>query len=156
MALEQSAVGIAMRESMVLYPAVEILHILGFVLLVGSIAGLDLRLLGVSRHLPVAPFARHAVPLAVLGFFVAVPAGILLFTTEATSIAVNPAFRTKLACIAVGLVNAGLFHIGPWRSMAHWGAVNGPPMPVSARIGAVISLLAWAGAITGGRLIAYL
>jgi hypothetical protein len=154
-ALEQSALGAAMRESMALYPAVEILHILGFVLLVGSIAGLDLRLLGMTRRLPVSPFARHAVPLAMLGFFIAAPAGLLLFTTEATSIAVNPAFQAKLACIAIGLVNAGLFHLGPWRSMAHWGVVDGP-VPAAARLGAVVSLLAWSGAIAGGRLIAYL
>jgi hypothetical protein len=154
-ALEQSGLGAAMRESMALYPAVEILHILGFVLLVGSIAMLDLRLLGVTRHLPVAPLARHAVPLAMTGFCIAAPAGLLLFTTEATSIAVNPAFRAKLVCIAIGLVNAGLFHLGPWRSLARWGAADGP-VPPAARIGGAVSLLAWTGAIAGGRLIAYL
>lgn len=154
-ALEQSGLGAAMRQSLFLYPAVEVLHIFGFVLLVGSIVGFDLRLLGLTRPLPVAPFARHAVPLAMTGFCIAVPAGLLLFATEATSIAVNPAFQVKLACIAVGLANAALFHLGPWRSMAQWGAMSGA-VPTTARIGAIVSLLAWIGAITGGRLIAYL
>lgn len=152
-ALEQSALGEAMRSSLLLYPAVEVLHILGFVLLVGSILGFDLRLLGFSLRLPAAPFARHAVPLAVLGFCVAAPTGFLLFSTEATSIAVNPAFQVKLACIAIGLANAGLFHLGPWRSMELWGVTH---VPAVARIGAAVSLLAWCGAIIGGRLIAYL
>jgi hypothetical protein len=154
-ALEQSPVGAAMRQSLFLYPAVEVLHILGFVLLVGSIVGFDLRLLGLTRHLPVAPFARHAVPLAVAGFCIAAPAGLLLFTTEATSIAANPAFRVKLGCIAIGLANAALFHLGPWRGMAQWGATHGA-IPVAARLGAAVSLLAWCGAVIGGRLIAYL
>jgi len=44
--LQESALGHTMRSSPVLYPAVEILHILGFVVLVGSILALDLRLLG--------------------------------------------------------------------------------------------------------------
>lgn len=154
-ALEQSGLGAAMRQSLFLYPAVEVLHILGFVLLVGSIVGLDLRLLGVTRHLPVSPFARHAVPLAMIGFGIAVPAGLLLFVTEATSIAVNPAFQAKLGCISVGLVNAALFHLGPWRSMARWGIVDGR-VPRAAKVAAIVSLLAWTGAIAGGRLIAYL
>ena len=55
--LEQSNLGAAMRESMWLYPAVEILHIFGFILLVGSIIGFDLRLLGLHRFLPVPAFA---------------------------------------------------------------------------------------------------
>lgn len=153
-ALEQSAIGETMRQSMLLYPAVEVLHILGFVLLVGSIAGFDLRLLGVTRLLPVTPFAHHAVPLAMTGFCIAAPTGFLLFSTEATSIAVNPAFQIKLACVAIGLLNAGLFHLGPWRSMALWGmTAHVPPL---ARIGALLSLLAWCGAVIGGRLIAYL
>ncbi|WP_341913611.1 hypothetical protein [Ferrovibrio terrae] len=155
--LEQSGLGAAMRQSMVLYPAVEVVHILGFVLLVGSIIGFDLRLLGLTRLLPVAPFAHHAVPLAMLGFFIAAPSGFLLFTTEATSIAVNPAFQVKLACVAIGLLNAAVFHLGPWRSMTrHGDDMAGGAVPAIARVSAAVSLLAWCGAIIGGRLIAYL
>ena len=69
-ALEQSAMGAAMRQSLVLYPAAEILHIIGLAILVGSIVGFDLRLLGLSRALPLAVFARHSVPLAMGGFFI--------------------------------------------------------------------------------------
>lgn len=152
--LEQSNLGAAMRESMWLYPTVEIVHIFGFILLVGSIIGFDLRLLGLHRFVPVPPLARHAVPLAMIGFCIAAPAGFLLFATEATSIALNPAFQFKLFCVAVGLANAILFHLGPWRTMALWGAVDHVP-PV-ARLGAATSLLAWTGAVIGGRLIAYL
>ncbi|HLT78134.1 MAG TPA: hypothetical protein VKZ87_12175 [Ferrovibrio sp.] len=153
-ALEQSALGAAMRQSEWLYPLVEILHILGFAILVGSIVGFDLRILGVNRRLPALVFARHNVPLAMVGFFIAAPMGFLLFATEATSIAVNTAFQIKLALIAAGLLNAGLFHLGPWRDIDHWGqSVTAPGL---ARVGAVISLLAWTGAIVGGRLIAYL
>lgn len=153
-ALEQSGLGAAMRQSEMLYPAAEVLHILGFVLMAGSIIGFDLRILGVNRRLPAPVFARHNVPLAMIGFAVAAPTGFMLFATEATSIAVNTAFQAKLALIALGLVNAGLFHLGPWKELDRWG--NGVTAPGLARVGAVISLLAWTGAIIGGRLIAYL
>ena len=44
--LEGTAVAVAMREWSWLYPLVEMLHILGFVVLVGSAATFDVRLLG--------------------------------------------------------------------------------------------------------------
>ena len=61
-AIERSALATAMRQELWLYPAVEILHIVGFVILVGSIAMLDLRLLGLSRELPVRRLAGHFCP----------------------------------------------------------------------------------------------
>jgi hypothetical protein len=153
-ALEQSALGTAMRQSIVLYPTVEVLHILGFALLVGSIAAFDLCVLGVAGRIALPPVAKITVPLAALGLGIAAPAGLLLFTTEATHIAVNPAFQAKLACIALGLLNAAIFRLGPWRNLAAWGLPGGV-VPPGARAGAVVSLIAWLGAITGGRLIAY-
>src|SRR5690606_20609009 len=49
--IEGLPVAAAMRQWLWLYPAVEIVHILGFVLLAGSIALFDVRLLGFSRSL---------------------------------------------------------------------------------------------------------
>ena len=57
--LETSSVAVAMRQWTWLYPAVEIVHILGFVVLVGAALMFDLRLLGVSRALPVSGLERH-------------------------------------------------------------------------------------------------
>lgn len=149
-ALEHSALGAAMRQSMFLYPAVETLHIVGLALLVGSIAVFDLAVLGVFRAASLGALARAAVPIAVVGLALAAPMGLLLFTTEATHIAVNPAFQAKLACIGVGLANAGIFRLVAWR-----GVLDGAAPAASARIGAAVSLTAWLGAIAGGRLIAY-
>ena len=61
-AIEGLPVAQAMRHWLWLYPAVEIAHILGFVLLVGSIAMFDLRLLGLSKSIPVPALARHLLP----------------------------------------------------------------------------------------------
>ena len=62
LALQESALGHTMRSSPALYPAIEILHIIGFVVLVGSILALDLRLLGLGRAIPIAPMAQLARP----------------------------------------------------------------------------------------------
>lgn len=60
-----------------LYPAPEILHILGFVVLVGSIVALDLRLLGLGRAIAIQPMAQLLLPLSRLGFLLAITMGFL-------------------------------------------------------------------------------
>ncbi len=150
--LQDGAVGRAMRQSVALYPAVEILHILGFSLLIGAIAALDLRLLFGGRTLPVAPLARLLLPVAIGGFLLAVPMGVLLFASDAVAIAGNPAFRLKLLLIAAALVNVAVLHRGAWRRVAAWGDRT----PPAARIAAALSILFWFGTAACGRLIAYL
>ncbi len=151
-ALEQSGLGASMRESLLLYPLVEVLHILGFITLFAGIAVFDLRVLGFGRNLMPAHLARLCIPLAGAGLGLAIAMGLLLFSTEATHLAANPAFQFKLGLIGLGLLNVGVFHFAKWGKATSWGAV--PPWP--ARVSAVLSLLAWTGAVICGRLIAYL
>src|SRR3979411_3527800 len=94
-----------MRSSPALYPAVEILHILGFVVLVGSILALDLRLLGLGRAIPIPPMAQLLLPMSRVGFLLAISMGLLLFSADAAHVVRNPAFQTNLLLIAAALVN---------------------------------------------------
>ena len=73
--LESTGLALAMRQWMWLYPAVEILHILGFIVLVGAAFMFDLRLLGWSRDLPVAGMARHLLRWARASLLLVVPTG---------------------------------------------------------------------------------
>jgi len=152
-AIQESALGEAMRQSLLLYPAVEIVHLIGIALLVGSIVALDLRLIGLRRFLPASGMARHLLPIGILGFALAVASGSMLFATEAASLAFNPAFQLKLALIALGGLNAAVFHLGPWRAVAAWE--HSIP-PTAARVGGALSILLWLGALSCGRMIAYL
>lgn len=151
-ALEMSAVGEAMRQSLILYPAVETLHIMGFSLLVGSIIAFDLRVLGFGRGIALEAAAKHLLRVAWVGFLVAVPMGLLLFATEATSIAENPSFRVKLALILLAGINMIAFQLGPWRRVTAWADGVAPS---AARNGAALSIVLWLGVVAGGRLIAY-
>lgn len=150
--LEQSALGQAMRSSPWLFPAVEVVHILGFALLVGAIAAFDLRLLGFRLMLPADQLARLLLPVAVAGFALAVPAGVLLFTSEAVAFARNPMLWAKLGLIALALINIAVFHIGPGRRWLTWADAR---PPTAVRVAGAVSLAAWTGAIVCGRLIAY-
>lgn len=151
LALQESALGHAMRASPFLYPAAEILHILGFVLLVGSIVSLDLRLLGAGQSVAIQPMARLLLPISRFGFLLAIAMGFLLFSADAAHVVGNPAFRAKLLLIVAALVNIAIAHAGPWRRIALWRAEASP----GAKLGALVSLLLWVGAVCAGRLIAY-
>ena len=151
LALQESALGHVMRSSPVLYPAAEILHIMGFVLLVGSIIALDLRLLGIGRTIAIQPLARLLLPLSRIGFVTAIAMGFLLFSADAAHVVRNPAFQAKLLLIAAALVNILIAHAGPWRRHAGWDGAA----PGGAKATALASLLLWLSALTAGRLIAY-
>ena len=151
LALQESALGHAMRGSPALYPAVEILHILGFVVLVGSILALDLRLLGLGRAIPIQPMAQLLLPLSRFGFLLAISMGFLLFSADAAHVVRNPAFQTKLLLIAAALVNTVIAHAGPWRRVTDWR----PEASGGAKVTALVSLLLWPSAVCAGRLIAY-
>lgn len=152
--LETSGLATAMRQSDWLYPIVEIVHILGIVLLVGSVAMFDLRLLGISPKLPVTGMARHLLRWSIGSVLLVVPSGLMMFAAHATEFIDNPAFRVKLALLAVAAVNAVVFHRTTLRSVANWNTET--PVPAAGRAAAGISLGLWVGVIGCGRLIAYL
>jgi hypothetical protein len=151
--LETSALAVAMRQWQWLYPIVEILHILGFVLVVGGAVFFDLRLLGWGRSLAVTGLAAHLLAWARTGFALVVPTGLLMFSAHATEFAVSSVFRLKLILIAAAVLNAAAFHRWPLRSVTRWDVAAGTP--AWARMAAVLSLACWTGAICCGRLIAY-
>jgi hypothetical protein len=151
LSLQESALGHVMRTSPALYPAVEILHIIGFIILVGSILAVDLRLLGFGRGIEIQPMAQLLLPLARLGFLLAICMGFLLFSADAAHVVKNPAFRAKALLIAAALVNIVIAHAGPWRHIEKWG----DEVPRAAKATALISMLLWLCAVCAGRLIAY-
>lgn len=156
-ALEASALGRAMREWLWLYPSVEIVHIVGIGLLFGSIAVLDLRLLGLSRNIPVRQLARHVLPWTAGSFLLIVPSGLLMFTAHATEFIQSNVFVIKMLLILAAGLNAALFHAVTFRTADVWDAedMRKLPPPPSARASAAISLVFWIAVIACGRLLAY-
>ena len=151
--LESTAAATAMRHSPWLYPTVEILHIFGFVVLVGSAAMFDLRLLGLSRQLSVSGMERHLLRWARASLLVVVPTGSLMFVAHASEFSYNPAFRLKLMLLVAAGLNAWLFHLRPFRLVSEWDA--GARAPLAARFAGGLSLVLWASVIACGRLLAY-
>jgi hypothetical protein len=152
--LESSQLAVYIRHSHLLYPVIEIVHILGFIFLAGSAFLFDFRLLGFSRSVPVTTLAGHLLPWARCSLLVVVPSGFVLFMTQATSLADNRIFWLKLLLIALAISNAAYFHRFTFRQVRVWD--QGQPTPPSARAAGVISILLWTAVISCGRFLAYL
>lgn len=151
--LEASAWGTMVRETLWGYPIFEILHLVGIATVVGSIAMMDLRLLGRTSWLPVRATASWLLGATWTGFALVVVSGLSLFSAYATSFVDNPVFRWKLLLIAIAGINAATFHATAFRGVDGWDA--NAPTPLAARVSGALSLLLWFTILALGRWIAY-
>ena len=150
--LEYSDLAVYIRQSPLLFPAIEIVHIIGFIFLVGSAFLFDLRLLGIARKLSVKDVAGYVLPWSRRSLLLVVPSGLLLFLSQATALSTNGVFGLKLILILVAFTNAAIFHRFTFRSVSNWSTSE---TPAAAKAAALISLLLWMSVISCGRLIAY-
>jgi hypothetical protein len=146
-AIENSGLSSWVREapSIWAYPTIIFLHGVGMGFLVGMNTVIALRLLGFAPDLPMAPM-ENFFPFMYLGFWINAASGLLLLIADATTFLTNPLFYLKMALIALAVVNIQFLK----RSM------HKVSVPMSGKILAGISLFLWAGAITAGRLTAYI
>lgn len=146
--MEDTAVATWTRQSPSLwaYPTILTLHSFGLGIVVGGSLAIDLRLLGWARRIPIAAMT----PLFRIiwwAFAVNAASGFLLFMADATRKAIQPVFLIKLALIGVALVTTILIA----RRMRRDDAESR-----RERLLPVLSILLWLGAITAGRLMAYM
>jgi len=151
--LEMTALAREMRNSLWLYPIVEIFHILGFTLLVGAVTLFDLRLLGWARFLPVDGLARHLLPWSLASLVFIIPAGLMMFIAHPHDFLNNRVFLIKLSLIGFAGMNAAWFHTNTYRSVDSWNADVAAPL--LARLHALASLAIWVAVVCCGRLLAY-
>ncbi len=144
--LEQSGVAVWIRESGVLYgyPLILFLHTLGLSTLVGLSSAINLRLLGFARGIPIASLAR-LFTLMWSGLALTAITGLLLFVADATRHWSNPAFSIKLIFVLGAVTALALI----WTRVFRAGGQN------SGRMLAAVSLACWFGALSAGRLMAY-
>lgn len=153
--LQGSMLGHAMRESGVwTYGIVNLVHIIGVASLFGSIAVLDLRLLGLWRTVPLASIVGPTVPVATVGFLIAAASGVCLIATNATEYIGNPFLLVKFPAIAVGVVNVILVS-----SLPSWKAIGRRELSPRERrqlaVAGGVSFVSWLTAISAGRMIGY-
>ena len=153
-ALYQTGLATLIRENDLAFPIIETLHVLAIALVVGSIAIVDLRLLGVaSRDRAYSRVAGDVLPVTWLAFALAVLSGILMFVSNAPTYAHNPYFRAKLVCLALAGLNMAVFQGITGRDSGPWD--RSLPTPPAVRVAAVLSLVLWTLIVTAGRWIGF-
>jgi len=143
--LETSPLAHAMAASVWVYPIVETLHMVSIVLLVGTTAIVDFRLLGWRlTSMPVAELASELAPWIRVGIVGVLLTGPLLFVTDPDRYVGNFYFRLKMTCLLLTIV----FDLLVGRRVRAAGSNAGLP---EQRFAGGVSLLLWTGVVTGGR-----
>jgi hypothetical protein len=129
------------------FPAIQSVHFIGFAVSIGTIAMVDLRLLGfgMRRQAP-AELAADLDRWTLLGIAMMLVTGFLMFSTDAVTYHNNPSFQFKMTCFMVALI----FHF-----TIHRRAVRPGAGPVGAKLTAATSLLLWTAVLAAGRMIAF-
>jgi hypothetical protein len=144
---------IALHESQYMYTLIESTHVMSIMLFVGTIAMVDLRLLGVSfRETPVTHMLSKMLPWTITGFVVLIITGVLLFYAIPIRTFHSLWFRIKCTLLIIGGINIAIFTFKVERDKARWDL---GPVPLKSKVASVISLSVWALVIVCGRLIAY-
>mgnify|MGYP003351335902 FL=1 len=153
-ALESSGLSLRIRESLYLFPVLESFHALGLTLVFGTIAVIDLRLLGLaSTRRPFSVLAADTLKWTWMAFALTVLTGALMFITNATVYFHNVLFQSKMALIALSGVNMQVFELTARRSVKTWDRdASAPP---SGKIVATVSLLFWMSVIVLGRWVGF-
>ena len=150
------AVWLGESSSIWAFPTVLTVHTIGMAMLVGASWVLDLRLLGVSRRVPLIAY-RWVFPVISIGLFLNVVTGVMLFMKNATKWGTALPFFVKMAFII-----ASVAVLWPLRSHVLNDAASDADIEANGnlrgnvRLLAIASILAWTGAVTTGRLLAYL
>ena len=147
--LQDLPISDVIRRSTWLFPAIEVLHLAGIAMLLGTVTVVDLALLGVLRSPALVTAVTPLLAVTKCGIIIAVISGALLFVSDPLEFWNNPAFRLKLLAFSLAIANALLFQRFT-RGSAEIAALG----PLK-RLSISASLLLWCSVLVLGRAIAY-
>lgn len=153
--LEALPFAAAIAESTWMFPAIEVVHVLALVMVLGTIAMVDLRLLGLARRdMGVLTLTRETLTWTWACFVVAAITGALMFASAAVRYSGLFPFQAKMVLLALAGLNMAWFHSTAYRNVDQWDRQLPPPAP--ARIAGALSLSLWTSIIIAGRWIGFL
>ena len=137
-------------NSIFAYPAFLFMHTVGMAMVAGINAAIDLRLLGVAPAVPIKPLER-LYPIMWWGFGINLTTGAALVIADASTKLTNWDFYVKMVFVFGGVAVLYVMR----RRVFAYPALDKAPLPASAKPLAWLSLACWIGAVTSGRLLAY-
>jgi hypothetical protein len=151
--IELSPVGDFVASSSWAFPTIETVHVIAIVTVFGTVAMMDLRLLGLaSKENRITELSRDTLTWTWGAFLLAAITGTLLWFSKAHIYMREPWFYAKMILIGVAGINMAIFHAVTWRTIGQWDA--GPP-PKAAKIAGFTSLALWVVVIACARMIGF-
>jgi len=140
-------VAVFIRDSTWIFAFLEVLHLFGLTLFLGTMTVVALRMCGAGlKGQSLKDVASDAFPFTIAGLAVSVASGLLLFVSEALKCYGSLPFFIKM-----GLLFAGLLYLFTFqRRLTKADQPSG-----AAKYAAVLSLLVWFGVGLAGRAIAF-
>jgi hypothetical protein len=152
--LQETPLAAVVRENGYVFPWVESAHVVALCFVVGSIAIVDLRLLGVaSLRRPVTALMRHVLPLTWGAFALALLTGGTLFMSDAVAYWGNEPFRLKFVAMGIAAANMLVFHFVTARDIETWDADSRTPF--GAKMAGGLSMMLWIAVVAFGRWIGF-
>jgi hypothetical protein len=137
-------------ESLFAFAGILLAHTIGMGFVVGVSATIDLRILGFAPAVRLSALEKFF-PVLWLGFWLNTATGVILLAADAVNKLSNPDFYVKMVFIALAVVNVIMLRSSVFRDPL----IDKVPPSGKAKVLAVTSLILWLGAITAGRLLAY-
>jgi hypothetical protein len=152
--LEATALATKIREALFIFPMLEATHVIGLAVVFGTIAIIDLRLIGLASsqrsfkrmYSDILKWTWGAFALTAL-------TGALMFITNATVYYHNFYFRMKMLLLVLAALNMGAFELTLGRRVESWD--KAPSAPPLGRVVGVLSIALWITVIFMGRMIGF-
>ena len=152
--LDATPVAAFIRESEWAFPTIESVHVIALALVVGSIAIVDLRLLGLaSTGRPYTQLSGEVLPLTWSAFALAAASGLLMFISQPLAYYANVAFRIKILLLLLAGFNMLAFQLITHRAVGRWD--RHAAAPLAGKIAGVMSLTLWIAVVFFGRRIGF-
>jgi hypothetical protein len=137
-------------ESLFAFAGILLVHTIGMGFVVGVNATMDIRILGFAPAVRLSALQKFF-PVLWLGFWMNAITGTILLGADAVNKMRNPDFYVKMVFIALAIINLRMLK----KQVFQDPLIDKVPPSARAKVLAVTSLLLWLGAITSGRLLAY-
>ena len=148
--LQATSLAVYIHQTKWLFTTIEVVHVIAISMVIGSIAIVDLRLLGLaSTKRPFTELAREILPWTWTAFIIAAIAGSMLFISQATQYFASTVFWIKMSVMALAGINMLIFEFMTVRDAQAWNLEPTPPLP--ARLAGGVSIMCWALVFIFGR-----
>ena len=152
--LQGTRLAVSIRDSLYLFPLLESAHVIGLALVFGTIAVVDLRLLGLaSAERSFLRIASDTFRWTWVAFALTALTGGLMFMTNAVVYFNNAFFRAKVVLLVLAAINVLVFELTARRTVDRWD--RSPSAPPIGKTVAALSLAIWVGVIFMGRMIGF-